>query len=386
MHDLAWTTGALIAYLGLALLVAVTAERMHVPGPVGLVLAGAVFGAIHPVKLPFSFGETLLIVFLPPLIFEAAWNIDISLLSKTIGRVTFLAIPGVLFTAALVGGAIALTGQLPFAQAFVVGAIVAATDPVAVIAIFRRLQVPGELQMIVEGESIANDGVAIVLVSTAVAFAAGTPVDVWGAIGHGALAIGGGVAVGIAAGLLFAFLMGRVSDSPSEIAATIVVAYLSYLIADALGLSGVFATAGAGVTLRAVLRIRPFTRDAEAVDAFWATIAFVANAFVFIATGLVLQLPRLTHEPVLVIAAIAAVVIARVVLALVTVRPWPWRATLVLAGMRGGLGLALALALPDDLPGRPQIIDAVFGVVFFTLVAQGFALEPVLRRMGFAPS
>ena len=383
MHDLASTTGVLIAYLGVALLVAVIAERVRVPGAVALVVAGAAFALIYPVKLPFAFGETLLIVFLPPLIFEAAWNIDVALLRKTIGRVTFLAIPGVLVTAALVGGAIALSGQLPFPAAFVVGAIVAATDPVAVIAIFRRLKVPEELQMIVEGESIANDGVAIVLVSVAVAFAAGASVDVWAEAGHGLLAIGGGVAVGIAAGVVFAFLMGRLSDSPVEIAATIVLAYLSYLIADALGLSGVFATAGAGVTLRAVLRIRPFTRDAEAVDSFWASIAFVANAFVFIATGVVLQLPRLTHEPLLVAAAIAAVVLARVLLSLVTVRPNAWRATLVLAGMRGGLGLALALALPDDLPGRPQIIDAVFGVVFFTLVAQGLALEPVLRRLGF---
>jgi CPA1 family monovalent cation:H+ antiporter len=382
VSGIAGTAGVLVGLLGVAVLIALAAERLRVPSAVALVAFGAGTAAIHPVDLPFRFGDALLFVFLPPLIFEAAWTIDPAALRRVGLRVTLLAVPGVVLVAGLIGAGIALTGQLPLAAAVLFGAIVSATDPVAVIAIFRRLGVPGDLLMIVEGESIANDGVAIVLYGIALDFAMGTNASVLWAAAHALLAIAGGIALGFALAQLVAMVMGRTMTAAIEVTATVVLAFLSYVAADALGLSGVFATAAAGITLRAVQRALPIANHAGEVDSFWTTIAFIANALVFLVTGLTLQPQRVLHEPMLALVAIVVVIASRAILTLLVIRSWPWRWTVLLAGIRGGLCLALALALPPDLAHRAEIIDAVFGVVLFTLIVQGLTLEPLLARVG----
>ncbi len=384
MTGVAGTTTILVGLLGVAVLVALAAERLRVPSAVALVAFGAGTASVYPVPLPFHFGDTLLFIFLPPLIFEAAWSIDPAALRRSAVRIALLALPGVLLVAGIIGAGIALSGQLPLAPAIVLGAIVSATDPVAVIAIFRRLNVPLDLLTIVEGESIANDGVAIVLYALALAFATGTSQDtVPMAALRGLIAIAGGCAVGVACAAVVAFVMGRTRSGPLEITATVVLAFLAYLSADALHCSGVFATAAAGIALRAFAHLAPVTGNADEVDAFWSTIAFIVNALVFLATGLVLQIGQIAAHPLLVVLAIATVIVSRVVLAGLIFRPMIERVTVVLAGMRGGLSLALALALPQTLPDREEIVDAVFGVVLFTVVVQGIALEPLLRRFGF---
>jgi CPA1 family monovalent cation:H+ antiporter len=351
---------------------------------VALVAFGAGTAAIHPVTLPFHFGDALLFVFLPPLIFEAAWSIDPAALRRTAVRIALLALPGVVLVAGSIGFGIALTGQLPLASAIVLGAIVSATDPVAVIAIFRRLHVPADLLTIVEGESIANDGVAIVLYVLALAFASGTVVDSPSAeLLHAVLAVAGGIAIGIACAFVVGLIMGRTRSGSLEITATVVLAFLAYLSADAVHFSGVFATAAAGISLRAFARIAPVTDNADDVDAFWSAIAFIVNALLFLATGLALQIGRIAAHPLLAFVAVVAVVASRAILAALVIRPLAWRITVVFAGIRGGLSLALALALPATLPHRDQIVDGVVTVVLFTLIVQGIALEPLLERLGF---
>ena len=302
---IAGTAAVLVGLLGVAVLVALVAERIRVPSAVALVAFGAGTAAIHPVPLPFHFGDALLFIFLPPLIFEAAWAIDPAALRRTALRIVLLALPGVVLVAGSIGFGIALTGQLPLASAIVLGAIVSATDPVAVIGIFRRLHVPVDLLTIVEGESIANDGVAIVLYAIALAFAAGGAVtSLPAAIAHAIVAIAGGVAIGVAGAFVVAFVMGRTRSGPLEIAATVVLAFLTYLSADALHCSGVFATAAAGIALRAFAHIAPVTDHADDVDTFWNAIAFIVNAMVFLATGLVMQVGRIGDHPLLVVVAI----------------------------------------------------------------------------------
>jgi CPA1 family monovalent cation:H+ antiporter len=381
---IAGTTGVLAALLGVAVLIALGAERLRIPSAVALVAFGAGTSAIHPIALPFPFGPTLLFVLLPPLIFEAAWTIDLTALRRTAIRITLLAVPGVVLAAGLIGYGIAATGQLSLAAAFVLGAIVSATDPVAVIAIFRRLDVPLDLQTIVEGESIANDGVALVVYGIALSFALGGVSDsMWRESVHAVVAVVTGTLVGIVFAFIVAFVISRTSTPAIEVTATVVLAFLAYLGADALHGSGIFATAAAAITLRARQRAVEVATNAGDVDSFWSTIAFIANSVVFLITGLQLQLQRTIHEPLLVIVAIVAVVASRVVLALLVIRAPAWRLTVVFAGIRGGLSLALALALPDATPDRAAIIDAVFAVVLFTLVVQGVALEPLLARLGF---
>ena len=275
---------------------------------------------------------------------------------------------------------------LPFAPALLFGAIVAATDPVAVVAAFRRVVVPVELRTLVEGESLANDGVALVLFAFALALAAGQATPVGADALIGLLQVAGGAAIGAFAGVLCAGVLRATDASEYEVTVTIVLAYVAYLSATALHCSGIFATAAGAIALRAVAARMPRAiSNADDVDRAWSALAFVANAVVFIATGLLIRPDRILHEPALVVTAVVAVSLARAVLALCATRDRVGRITVFLAGMRGALPLALALSLPDAMPYRPQIIDATFAVVLVTIVVQGASLEPILKRLFAAP-
>ena len=378
MNAVASGVGAFVALLGAAVVVSILAERLRVPAAVALVAVGTF---VH-VDLPFAFGDALLFVFLPPLVFEAAWNLDLGALRRTGVRIAVLAVPGTLATAALVAGALIALGVFTPGSALVFGAIVSATDPVAVVAAFRRVDVPLDVRTLVEGESLANDGVALVLFSLALAFASGTSPPVGVEIAAGIAAIAIGIAVGVAFGLVCAFALRATDALEYEVTVTIVLAYLAYVAAAAWHGSGLFATAAGAVALRAALARMPAAlTNAADVDRAWIALAFIANAVVFLATGILIQPQRIVHEPMLVIAAVGAVWLARALLALVAGRSRRDRVTLFLAGMRGALPLALALGLPATLPGRPQIIDATFAVVLITIVAQGGPLQPVLARL-----
>lgn len=378
MNAVASGVGAFVALLGAAVVVSILAERLRVPVAVALVAVGTF---VH-VDLPFAFGDVLLFVFLPPLVFEAAWNLDLGALRRTGVRIAMLAVPGTLATAALVAGALIALGIFTPGSALVFGAIVSATDPVAVVAAFRRVDVPLDVRTLVEGESLANDGVALVLFALALAFASGASPPVGVEIAAGIAAIAIGIAVGVVFGLACAFALRATDALEYEVTVTIVLAYLAYVAAAAWHGSGLFATAAGAVALRAALARMPAAlTNAADVDRAWIALAFIANAVVFLATGILIQPQRIVHEPVLVIAAVGAVWLARALLALVAGRSRRDRVTLFLAGMRGALPLALALGLPATLPGRPQIIDATFAVVLITIVAQGAPLQPVLARL-----
>jgi CPA1 family monovalent cation:H+ antiporter len=378
MNEVAHGVGAFIALLGAAVLVAILAERVRIPAAVAMVAVGTLF-RIAP---PFAFGDTLLFVFLPPLIFEAAWNLDLDALRRLGWRIAALAVPGTLATAGIVAGGLALLGVLPFGAALVFGAIVAATDPIAVVAAFRRVTVPTDLRTLIEGESLSNDGVAVVLFGFALALAAGQPVSPGAEALAGVVQIGGGVLIGALGGVLCAAVLRATNAAEHEVTVTIVLAYVAYLAATGIHCSGIFATAAGAIALRAAIAHNPNAMShTEEVDRAWNALAFVANAVVFIATGLLIQPDRIAHEPVLVLAAVGVVWLARVLLALVATRDRAGRITVFLAGMRGALPLALALSLPDTVPFRPQIIDATFAVVLVTIVVQGAPLEVVLKRL-----
>ena len=394
MNEVAAGTFAFVGLLGVALIVALLAERIRIPPAVALVVIGAFVGVIKPFTLPFSFGPTLLFVFLPPLIFEAAWTLSPAALRTMARPILALAIPGVLITSLVIAGVMTAARVLPFDLAFLLGAIVSATDPVAVMSVFRRMNVPLELATLVEGESLLNDGVAIALFSIALRFAdpATVSLSVTREIAH---AVVGGVA-GIGIGIAGAILMGEVirfaQTRAAELTGTIVLAYGTYTIAAGLDTSGVFACAAAGITLRAISARIITAQEPQEIDRFWDAIAYVFNAFVFLGTGLVIRADRIVHEPLLVLVAIVAVFASRGVIAYFMMPLFPRlraqrgaRTTTFVAGIRGALALALALDLPVSVPQRPVIIDAVFAIVFVTLAVQGLAIEPVLRRLGFAP-
>jgi CPA1 family monovalent cation:H+ antiporter len=371
-----------VALLAAALLLSIVAERAGVPGAVLLVAAGMIGGSIWHVRPPFQFSEALLFIFLPPLIFEAAWNVHLDVLRQTWKQIVLLAFPGTLVVAFAIAGGITALGSMPFATALLYGAMVAATDPVAVIAVFRRFPVPEHVKIIVEAESICNDGVALVLYTTALTMATGGSVNAASAVGHGALEVAGGIAIGSAFAYAAWWLLQATAAPEYEVTMTVALAYIAYLAADHLGLSGIFACASAGVMLRALQRRNDrVIKNVDAVDHFWNATAFIANAVVFIGTGLLIDFPRITREPALILPAIAIVFVSRAVLVTAVFRDLRARLTAFLAGMRGALPLALALALPNTVAHRAEIVDAVFATVFVTLVLQGLPLQPVISRL-----
>jgi monovalent cation:H+ antiporter, CPA1 family len=335
---------------------------------------GVAYGVVQPGRLSYALGHATLYVFLPALLFEAAWNLNYRAIRRQWIAITVLAGPGVLMTAAIVAGALAIV-HVPIGPGLLAGAILSATDPIAVVAIFRRVKIPVTLATIVECESLFNDAVAVMLYRGVLAAL------VLGAAGGGAVALvalgtlagaAGGVAFGIALAFAAARLLRGSGGAAAQIGTTALCAYGVYFVADALHLSGIFAVISFGIALRHYERAWITLRIADDVNQFWDLAALAANALVFFLVGAAFQAGRVAQEPVFAVACIVAVALARVTVAgLLLPGPYPraWLGVVRLAGMRGGLSLALALALPSWVPYREAIVDATFAVALATLIA-----------------
>ena len=346
---------------------------------------GVLYGLIEPGRLAYALGHATLYVFLPALLFEAAWNLNFRAMRRQWIAIATLAGPGVLLTAGIVAGALSIV-RVPFGPALLAGAILSATDPIAVVAVFRRLKVPRTLATIVECESLFNDAVAVALYR-GVLVAIGLGAAGGGAIAIVALKTMAGAAGGVALGVAIAFATARVLRGSRrvrfQIAATALCAYGAYFLADYLKLSGIFATIAYGIALRYYERSWITLRIADDVSRFWDIAALLANALVFFMVGAGLQIARVAYEPVFTVACIAGVAVARFVVAgLLLPFPYPrdWLDVVRVAGMRGALSLALALALPALTPYREAIIDGTFAVALATLAASSLTLVPVVRR------
>lgn len=365
------------------------------PTPIVLVLLGLFVHAVLGPRWGLILDPALLAYFLPALVFETAWDFDSRLLCPVALPVLVLAVPGVLVTTFIVALGVVLTHEASWTAALLLGAIVAATDPVAVLALFRHLRLPHELLAIIEGESVLNDGMAIVLSQAMLPMALGGGVadGVFG-IGERVLVVSlGGVGIGLFAALLLWLPLRALRASWTCIATTVVLAYGSYEAATFIGVSGIFATAAAGLAAPA---LAGFIEEEEnevhrKVEHFWDVAASIANASVFFLVGLNIVFDGIIRSPLIPLAALLALLAARVVLAygLVPLRKeaqpqLAWRHTIALAGLRGGLSLALALGLPLQVAERGMILNAVLAIVFMTLVVQGMLIAPFLRRLRFS--
>jgi monovalent cation:H+ antiporter, CPA1 family len=346
---------------------------------------GAVYGLFSPGRFTYALGHATLYVFLPPLLFEAAWNLNFRAVRRQWLAIAALAGPGVLLTALIVAGALAIV-RVPFGPALLTGAILSATDPIAVVAIFRRLKVARTLVTIVECESLFNDAVAVALYrGVLIALSVGTANA--GAIARVTVDTLAGAAGGVILGVVLAFGIARIlrgsCDVTIQIGVTILCAYGAYFAADYLGLSGIFATIAFGIALRYYERAWIALSIAEDVNRFWDLAALPANVLVFFMVGAALQIGRVAQEPAFAVACLVAVAVARIVVAgFLLPGPYPreWIDVVRVAGMRGALSLALALALPVWVPYREAIVDATFVVSLTTLAASSFAIVPVIRR------
>ncbi|MCB9452509.1 MAG: Na+/H+ antiporter [Anaerolineaceae bacterium] len=373
-------------------LVAIVVQYLRIPYTVALVAGGLILGFVEPLPVELT-SELILAFFLPPLVFEAAFHMDFKELRENMRLLLMLAVPGVILTMLIVGYILTWTTALPLATALVFGALVSATDPVSVIALFRTLGVPKRLTALVEGESLLNDGTAIVVFSVVLGIALTGRFDVAESVVDFIKVVAGGVAVGSLVGWLGANLIARVDNHLIETTLTTVVAYGSYLIAEQFHFSGVLAVVTAGIINSSMgpRGMSPTTRII--LSNFWEYAAFLANSLIFLLIGLQIRLPSLLESWQPILAAIGAVLVARVIVVywlsnMHFVRkhepiPPKWRHVMAWGGLRGAISLALALSLPAQLgiANRELLQVMAFGVVLFTLFVQGMTIGPLVRRL-----
>lgn len=378
----------IIGLLLVAVVVGIVARRLRMPYTVGLVVIGLLLTLQGQIEIPIS-PNLILALLLPPLIFEAAFHLNYYDLRHNLVIILALAVLGVVLTTIVVGGIVAWGTGLALPVALVFGTLVSATDPVSVVALFRAMGVPKRLRLLLEGESLLNDGTAIVLFNLLlVAAIRGTERF---SLSTGALEFirvsGGGLLVGFVLGWLTSNLISRIDDYLIETTLTSILAYGSYLIAEhVLGVSGVLAVVAAGLVNGNIgpRGMSPTTRIV--VINFWEYAAFLSNSFIFLLIGLRIDLNDLFNSWQLVAWAVLSVLIARAInvygLFFFTREvPSKWKHVLFWGGLRGAISLALALSLPDILEDSNQIQLMAFGVVLFTLLVQGFSMAPLVRRL-----
>jgi CPA1 family monovalent cation:H+ antiporter len=404
----------LLALLAAATLLALLARRIGVPYPIVLVIGGAVLAVIPgipEVKIP---PNVVFLVFLPPLLYSGSLFISPAELRHNASGIVILAIGLVLVSVGLVALVAHELVGLPWAESFVLGAILGATDPVAATAIIHRLGAPERIATLLEGEAMVNDGTSL----TAFKVALGAVGAASFSLGHGVLEFVevslGGVAIGAAIGMGAAWANARLDDPDLEIAVGLLTAYGAYIAADRAGVSGVLASVAAGVVTahKAADIFSPGTRLRS--YAFWQTAAFLLNSMLFLLVGLQLRAATdgihgigvlsLAGYSLAIIATLIALRLAWmfVVPALVPAirRRLPegrlrssWQEQLILgwSGMRGALSLAAALSVPIALgghviPGRGLIVFLAFTAIFVTLVLAGLTLTPLIRLLGVGQS
>jgi CPA1 family monovalent cation:H+ antiporter len=391
----------LVALLVALPLIAFIAGRLRLQYTVVMVVVGFVVSAIplggNVIEVSPELAVTLL---LPGLVFEAAYRLDGNELRRSFGGVALLAVPGVLVCAAAVAIVLHLATGLPLEQAFVVGAIVSATDPVAVVATMRQLRAPPRLVTLIDAESLFNDGTAVLVYAIALGGLSGQISLAAGAVSF-VIGIVASVAIGGVIGFAIAWLAGRTEDHLIELMLTLVAAYGTYVVADVVHQSGIIAVVVAGIVIGSYRHETLFTaRARDAIDTVWEFLAFVLTGIAFLLIGIAISLESLSSAIVYIAWGVLAVLVGRALviygllggssaigqrLGVGPRIPTSWLHVINWTGLRGAVAMALALSLPSDIPNRPLLQGTIFGIVLFTVIVQGTTAERVVRWAGVRP-
>lgn len=372
-----------------AALVAILTRRAHLPYTVGLVLAGMGLQFLQ-IKIHLDLSRDLIFyVFLPPLIFEAALCIHWRDFRKDLPVVALLATVGVLLAAAVTAAGMHYALSWDWGSSIVFGVLIAATDPVSVIATFKEARVQGRLRLLIEAESLLNDGTAAVAFVVVLGILGGEHQSIAAIAGTLLLTIGGGVLAGVLVGYGAVLLAGRTDDPLVEVTLTTLAAYGSFFLAERYGCSGVLAALSAGLVV-GNSRAAAAGEGRQSLETFWEYAAFLTNSLIFILIGIQEAQQHFKGLLVPVLVAIVLVTLGRAiaiyplcaVFAGTHLKVDPRHQHILFwGGLRGALALALSLALPAQLPQREAIITITFAVVAFSVFAQGLTITPVLRRL-----
>jgi CPA1 family monovalent cation:H+ antiporter len=388
-HFLATET-LIIELLFIVSIVAIVVQRLRIPYTVALVVVGFLITFQSTFKFELT-PELILALFVPPLVFEAAFHLNLTELRRNLPAIVLLAVPGVIMTTFIVGGILVLGPKLSLPLALVFGALISATDPVAVVALFRTLGVPKRLSVLIEGESLLNDGTAIVLFKVMLAVAITNQFSPFKGLADFIIISVGGIMVGLVLGWLVAQVISRVDNYLIETTLTTVLAFGSYLLAEKLGVSGILAVLVAGLVNGNISPQGMSPTSRIVIFNFWEYVAFLANSLIFLLLGLSVNISALLAAWQPILWAILAVFIARAIvvygLSWVVNRvsepiPLSWQHILNWGDLRGAVSLALVLSLPVPLgPERDLLRVMAFGVVLFTLLVQSTTMAPLIRRL-----
>ncbi len=408
VHGLVSAVSLFVAMLGFAVTVAVLTKFIKIPYTIALVLAGLVVAVLHIAPKDVAITEELvLVLFLPPLLFQAGLHMDLGHLQRKVIPVATLAIPGVLVS--MVAGGFAVWSFLPhdvvaqegvWLPALLFGAMLAPTDPISVLATFKRAGAPTALKTLVEGESLFNDGTGVVLFLILRGAVLGT-------VGVASLSVADGVAefgqraglglvVGLGFGLIAFWLLARLNDHVLENAITVVLVWGSFIIAEQVRASGVIAVVVAGLIMGNYgSRLAMSEQTRTTIQTFWESIDFIVNSIVFLLIGIELQtipggVRELLNPNVVgaVAATFGALLVARAVMvypiAYVFGRRWPkgWKHVVLWAGLKGSIPLVLVLGLQGGSALRAFLVPVAFGVVLVSLLLQGLTIPLLMRWTG----
>lgn len=379
----------------IAALVAIVTRRLKVPLTIGLVIAGIAL-AFFPVTSSISITKDLIFtIFLPPLVYEAALYIRWAELRRDLPVILSYATVGVLLSAAVTAIGMHFLVNWPWPSAVLFGVLIAATDPVSVIATFKEAGVRGRLRLLVEAESLFNDSTAAVAFGIALVFALNEPVTVASTLTTLLGSVVGGVVAGLVVGWAVLLVAGRTEDHLVEITLTTVAAYGSFFLAEHFHASGVLAALTAGLLTGNIGPLGAISnKGREAVETFWEYVTFVVNSLIFILIGIreaaqnfIVLLAPIGIAIVLVVGGRAlAIYPLSALFSRTRLRVSPsHQHVLFWGGLRGALALALALGLPPEIPLRDEIVTVAFAVVAFSLFVQGLTMTPLLRRLKETP-
>jgi len=392
----------------LAILIEPLAEKLRLPFSAALMLVGFV---VSELLVSFSidtgirwdnFYDLIFFVLLPVLIFEAAFNMNARLLLKNVIPVLFLAIPLMLLSTGVIAAflyyGIGYPQAFPWVAALLAGALLSATDPVAVLALFKKAGVPERLSILVDGESLFNDATAIVMVSLLISLATATDGDfnLQSATLDFLKIFFGGALTGGLIGLLGYFLIPRVSSSTIAGVISLISAYMAFIISEGLlHVSGVMAVLVTGLVLGYVSRNELTEKHHGFMQELWEYKSYIANAMLFLISGITVQIAMFTDQWLAILIGIVAALVARAIgVFLVTpglnylpgVEPVTsqYRVIMYWGGIRGAITLALALSLPVDTPYWWTIQSVAYGVVIFTLFVQAPTMPVLMKKLGLS--